>query len=272
MNSGFHAQSGGRIPTSAYSAYIEAVLVQPNPDPATGAGSTELSAPRSLKDLQLDVLLADATDTPVVDSFTDVLARRRSVREYGPLSATGLVRLLDMVFALQWSAPADDGGTRRFRPVPSAGGRHPVAPLVLNEDVDQLDAGLWRFDPDARRLCLVAAAGDRAVDRAWRAVCAAGTFKRRPPAVIVLAAKFDATLVRYPAGCALVWRDAGVALGTIHLAATHLGLASCILGTAGVLDGDLLEACGIVGDLVGDVGCLAVGGPRVAKYQRNEPE
>ncbi|WAC92228.1 nitroreductase family protein [Mycobacterium sp. Aquia_213] len=209
--------------------------------------------------VDIDELLPVTRAQPPQHSFIDVLSRRRSIRSYGPLTAASLARLLDLVFALQWSAPADDGGMRRFRPVPSAGARHPLAPLILIEKVVSLDAGLWRFDPDARQLHLVTNICD-SLTRPWQAACDAGTLETRPPAIIVLAAKFDATLARYPAGSALVWRDAGVALGTLHLAATDLGLASCILGTAGILDGDLLEACGVIGNLVGDVGSLALGG------------
>jgi SagB-type dehydrogenase family enzyme len=251
--------SGVPVPASAYSTFTEAVAVQPNPDPAIGPGSTEFSTPQSLKVVNIGDLLSASTGETTCHSLVDVLARRRSVRSFGPLASSSLARLLDLVFALQWSASADDGGTRRFRPVPSAGARHPLAPLVLIENIDSLDAGLWRFDPDARKLYLITVARE-ALDRTWRAACDAGTFKTRPPAIVVLAAKFDATLARYPAGAALVWRDAGVALGTLHLTATHLGLASCILGTAGTLDGDVLEACGVIGNLVGDVGSLAVGG------------
>lgn len=232
--------------------------MQPNPDPTIGPGSTELSTPQSLKVVDIDDLPFTVTGQSAGGSFIDVLTRRRSVRSYGPLAADQLLRVLDLVFALHRSEPADDGGTRRFRPVPSAGARHPLVPLILVDNVDRLDAGMWRLDPDARQLHLVSA--DDALTRPWRAACDAGTFETRPPAIVVLAAKFDATLARYPMGSALVWRDAGVALGALHLAATYIGLASCILGTAGILEGDLLEACGVTGNLVGDVGSLAVGG------------
>jgi SagB-type dehydrogenase family enzyme len=243
----------------AFSSFIEAVKMLPKPNPALGPNSTDFSTPHSLKVLDIDDLIPAVRNRPVSGSLVDVLAKRRSVRSYGALTARELVQLLDVVFALQRSAPADDGGTRRFRPIPSAGGRHPLAPVVLIENVKRLEPGLWRLDSDARQLHLVAN-NPNILRRAWRALCDAGAFEIRPPAIIVLAAKFDATLARYPEGSALVWRDAGVALATLHLASTDLGLASCILGTAGVLDGDLLEACGVTGNLIGDVGALAVGG------------
>lgn len=253
------ASDGVPVPGSAYSAYTEAATMRPNPDPNIGPGSTDLSTPDSLRVVGIEDLLPAAEAETTGGSFTNVLARRRSVRTYGPLTAGQLARLLDLVFALQRSVPADDGGTRRYRPVPSAGARHALAPLVLIENVGGLDAGLWRFDSDVRQFHFITPAGDT-LTPPWRAACDAGTFETRPPAIVVLAAKFDATLARYPAGSALVWRDAGVALGTLHLAATELGLASCILGTAGILDGDLLQACGVTGNLTGDVGSLAVGG------------
>lgn len=74
-----------------------------------------------------------------------------------------------------------------------------------------------------------------------------------PPATLFACASFDRTLTRYPQGSTLVWRDAGVLLGYLHLAAFAGGLASCIVGTAGVLP-TLPLLHGAV-----DIGALAVG-------------
>lgn len=250
-----------REPTStAALGYTEAASMHPEPDPALGPGSTDLVLPRAAKVLPIDELI-DATSTGAEqsESFASVLARRRSIREYGPLSSSDLVRLLDQVFKLQCFADADDGAVRRFRPIPSAGARHPVVPLVLVEDVSGLEHGLWRLDTDGRRLLLVET-DPAGLDLAWGKVLDAGQFDERPPAVVVVGARFDATLARYPGGSTLVWRDGGVALGALHLTATAAGLGSCILGTAGILDRNLLEIGGLVGSLVGDIGCVAVGG------------
>jgi len=54
-------------------------------------------------------------------------------------------------------------------------------------------------------------------------------------ALVLLVAQFERTLSRYPAGAALVWRDAGVVAMALHLQATAAGLRSTILATAGLL-------------------------------------
>jgi SagB-type dehydrogenase family enzyme len=238
----------------------EAAQVQPVPDSELGAGSTDLHAPvHPLSTVEVATLFADQVVPASDQSVAEVLGVRRSQRIFHSLPAAELVTVLQQVFTLQGFAPADDGGVRRFRPVPSAGGRHPVVPLVLIEDVLGLDRGLWRFDADADLLHLVAPYDHEDLARAWDGACAAGEFDRRPPAVVILAARFDATLARYPHGSSLVWRDAGVALGYLHLSAASHGLNSCILGTSGLLDETLLAACGMTGQVVGDVGGMAVG-------------
>jgi len=258
----------------------EAALVQPVPDARFGTGSTDLLAPEQpLRTIDVAALFAGPIVPARDRSVAEALEVRRSRRTFDALPADELVAALRQVFTLQGFAPADDGGVRRFRPVPSAGGRHPLVPLVLVEDVPGLDRGLWRFDTDADLLHLVAPDDDAGLARAWAGACTAGAFDRRPPAVIVLAARFDATLARYPHGSSLVWRDAGVALGYLHLSATSHGLSSCILGTSGLLSGALLAACGITGQLVGDVGGLAVGrscpgdcyGMAVEALERGDP-
>ena len=230
--------------------------MRPAPDRKIGPGSTETLLPDALCVIDLAT-----TDWPRQGAppFDRVLQQRRSIRSYGPLDFVDLVDLLESVFALRAFAEADDGAIRRFRPIPSAGARQPLIPLVLIVDVEPMPPGLWRYDPDGHKLLLVRNP-DRGLDEAWALTCAAGELTTRPPAVIVLAARFDATLARYPEGASLVWRDAGVALASLHLTASSLGLGSCILGTAGVIPVDDLVACGIVGALVGDVGALAVGG------------
>lgn len=247
------------VSSAAHVGYSEAVSMRPMPDPSVGLGSTDLPLPNAQKVVSVSDLVAESDCTASTETFQSVLDRRRSVREYGPLAAVELVGLLDQTFALRGWSDADDGGVRRFRPVPSAGARHPLVPLVLIEDVAGLDTGLWRFDADGRQMLLVET-DPTALKVAWDKLNAAGQFEARPPAVVVLGARFDATLARYPSGAALVWRDAGVALGAIHLAATAARLGSCILGTAGVLDDDLLAISGLTGNLVGDVGAVAIGG------------
>lgn len=244
------------VTDTARAGYAEAVEMRPAPNREVGLGSTETMLPDPLFVIDLATIEWSHRSTP---PFDEVLQQRRSIRTYGPLDFVELVDLLESVFGLRAFAEADDGGIRRFRPIPSAGARQPLIPLLLIHDVEPMPPGLWRYDPDAHKLLLVRLPED-GLDEAWDWACAAGELATRPPALIVLAARFDATLARYPHGASLVWRDAGVALGSLHLTAASLGLGSCILGTAGLIPLKHLAACGIVGALTGDVGALAVGG------------
>jgi hypothetical protein len=61
-------------------------------------------------------------------------------------------------------------------------------------------------------------------------------------------------LSRYPAGGALVWRDAGVMLGGLHLCASDIELGSCIIGSCGLLESNSQSTV--------DIGAVLVGRPR----------
>jgi hypothetical protein len=58
---------------------------------------------------------------------------------------------------------------------------------------------------------------------------------------------------RTTGGGALVWRDAGVMLGTLYLCAAALKLESCIIGTRGVVQMPRTLS------FIADIGVLALG-------------
>jgi SagB-type dehydrogenase family enzyme len=213
----------------------------------------------------------DATDTVLPDdpdpvalptvtgtAFTATAARRRSIRRLGPVTLDNLAAVITPVFGLAAFDTADDGAVRRFRPLPSAGARHPVVPIVLAHAVIGLDAGMWRLDADTQTLfrCTIDA---EALDAAWNTLVDVASLSHRPGAAVVLAVNVWATLSRYPAGISLVWRDAGAAAAMLTLTATDAGVGSCIVGTAGLLPDTTLRAAGLHGDLVSDMGAVVLG-------------
>lgn len=214
---------------------------------------------------------ADATDTVLPDdptpvalpfvagtAFTALAARRRSIRRLGPITLGGLAAVLTPVFRLAAFDTADDGAVKRFRPLPSAGARHPIVPIVLAHDVTGLDPGMWRLDADSLYLYRCPATAD-VLDDAWSALVEVVELPHRPGAAVVIAVDAWATLSRYPAGISLVWRDAGAAAAMLTLAATDAGVGSCIVGTAGLLSDSTLRAAGLHGDLVTDMGAIVLG-------------
>jgi SagB-type dehydrogenase family enzyme len=188
---------------------------------------------------------------PLVSSdsqpFMRVLSQRRSER---PTHAPDLARLATVLVrsgrVLDVSR-APDGYVMSHRPTPSAGGRHPADMYVLADDVEALDAGAWLFDPLGCELVKVA----RSAGTTLR-VLGEIVETDPPPAAIVIVARHERTLSRYPAGLSLIWRDVGALLATLHLCATDLGLASCIVGSCGVFIDDPTA-----GEI--DMGALLVG-------------
>lgn len=121
---------------------------------------------------------------------------------------------------------------------------------IVSAGISGLPDGRWHMRHD---LCDLVRTGAAPVDLPAR-LASMGFGGAPPPATVFVVADFERTLLRYPAGASLVWRDAGVALGGLHLCASDLGLASCIVGSTGLLYVDS-DPSGLV-----DLGALALGG------------
>lgn len=191
----------------------------------------------------------DAEGAPAVP-LRDVLARRRSRRSIGSTSARDLAALLVRAGRTRTFTVAGHFESRAY---PSAGARHPNELVLAAHGVQDLDDGWWWFVPFTCELAPVDLHPDP--DKVLSQLAEVAATATRPTAAVFAVAAFERTVSRYPAGATLVWRDAGVALATLHLAATELGLASCIVGTAGLIDFALERKPG----LVADVGAVMVG-------------
>lgn len=179
--------------------------------------------PRSINDIVLD------DDTLPSAPLTDVLRRRHSSRG-GPAPAR------EQVLATL-SRAALDRPTRSLsvrRPYPSPGATHPHTLVLRCQGVSGLD-GSWVFDSAWARL-RPAARLEHATRRGATQVHAQ-LRGFQPDAIVWTIARPERLLHRYPSGTSMLWREAGALAQTVHLAATDLGLGSCILGTIGaVLD------------------------------------
>lgn len=195
------------------------------------------------------------TDIGPTRPFAEVLAARRSARSFGPLELESLGTVLARSALVRRRWVGEDGFAESSRPAPSAGARHPLTLVVLAARVNGLAAGMWVLDPDAAVL-RPARPGLGAPAEAFEAITAALRIADPPPATVFTVAQPARTLSRYATGMPLIWRDTGALLATLHLAATDLGLPSCIAGTSGVLfAGDAHSEAPV------DTGAVAIGGP-----------
>ncbi|WP_229427561.1 nitroreductase family protein [Methylomonas fluvii] len=133
------------------------------------------------------------------------------------------------------------------RPSPSGGAIHPVHLLVLLPQ----ENCWYRYDPKEHALHETPSKLDATIVRS-----SMQTIVAAPSATLfILAAEPEMTAAKYEASASLVWRDAGVILGILAIAAEALDLSFCPLGVTGEpWVSQLLEQPGLFG-----VGCAFVG-------------
>jgi SagB-type dehydrogenase family enzyme len=236
---------------AAVASFAEAEQAAPRP---VNEGPILQRAIRQTRPNGAETLPLGTISTDRSDPFAAVLERRRSDRDLGPFDlrdlATVLVRSARMI---TWTYDSR-GVETSYRPYPSAGALHPLSLEIIAFQVKGLPEGCWEFDPFRCQL-VRARRAQRLADRASAGICDAA---RRPniPAAILILANPARTFSRYPSGTAHLWRDVGVLLATLHLAATDIGLGSAIIGTSGVLESFDRRSTGTV-----DVGALIIGTP-----------
>jgi SagB-type dehydrogenase family enzyme len=162
--------------------------------------------------------------------FTRVVEERRSIREQGetPITAAALGELLYRAARVRRRF-AGDHEELSDRPYPGGGALYELEIHPVVRRCAGLDAGLYRYDPDAHRLHRARGA-DREVEALLDdARAAAGVADVQ--VLLVLAARFARVAYKYESmAYALVLKDAGVLLQTMCLVATAMGLAACPLG------------------------------------------
>lgn len=173
-------------------------------------------------------------------SFITLVARRRTRRNFGRLENRQLGTLLDLTCRVQQIGEDALGFPITRRPVPSAGAIHPIHILLISPDVD----AWYRYDAFEHALKKVAArVSPRDARSAMQAVLPAPN-----ATLIMLAAEVGKTSAKYADPASLIWRDAGVLLGFLSMAAEALDLSFCPLGVTGEpWIGRLLDPSGLAG-------------------------
>ena len=164
-------------------------------------------------------------DFAVDEPLGAVLARRRSVRDFDdrtmPLEALG--RLLHASCGVRAVTPE-----LLDRPMPSAGGKHPLEVYLSTRAVSGLADGLYHYDPQAHELelCRVGLAQPTLAHIALDQPMVASA-----NVVVVLTAIPERTRWKYgQRGYRYLWLDAGHLGQNLYLVATALGLGPCGIG------------------------------------------
>lgn len=166
--------------------------------------------------------LTSGTEAASAAGLFDVLARRRSVREYGP-PPLGLEELGGLLWAAAGVTARQVGFA--FRTAPSAGGLFPIEHYVVANSVADLEPGVYHYAVLDEALELLRG-GDHRLTVAHAALDQA--IAAEADAVFVWTAVLERSRWKYGQRFArYIFLDAGHIAENVALAAVALGLGSC---------------------------------------------
>jgi putative peptide maturation dehydrogenase len=195
----------------------------------------------------------------------DVLLRRRTTRSFdrsAPLAQWELAVVLRYVFGYHGYLPLLGQVTTLKRTSPSAGGFHPIEAYPLIMAVDELDPGLYHYNPAEHALELLAPLGVDEAQAAANAFVCGQTYFGDAHVLLVLAARFDRAFWKYRnhrKALTALMMDAAHLSQTLYLVATELGLGAFI--TAAINNVDIEERLGIDGYREGALAVCGFGRP-----------
>lgn len=203
---------------------------------AAAVGAVGVNAPRRAPAARQPDVSAKKIALPVPPKAPDmglgqVFGARKSIRSNegrAPLTGDDLGALLWIVARNLTDGIADgDGFERLSRPYPGAGGCHELDIFVALRDGGATVPGFSRYDAHQHALTLI----DAEPEPLLKGAATAMGQTDHPEALLVLGARFDRLSWKYgDASYALILKNSGVLLQTLHLTSVALGLGSCILG------------------------------------------
>jgi oxazoline/thiazoline dehydrogenase len=175
-----------------------------------------------------DLQLLRAQDT----SLTDVLERRRSVRDYGakPIAVEQVAEFLYRVGHIQQVIHDKQHDMElMFKPTPNGGAIHELELYPVIGACDGLNRGLYQYD--AFDHCLYRLPDSRYVEGLLGSAWLMANRTAPVQVCIVIAARMPRVQHKYRSvAYSLVLKHVGVLYQTMYLVATAMGLAPCALG------------------------------------------
>jgi SagB-type dehydrogenase family enzyme len=184
------------------------------------------------------------------DDFFHIIERRKSRRDGVTLCEEDVSSLLWFCSRTKQTTREASGFLWQHRPVPSAGGRHPIDIILYNYMGDT--SSVYLYDPFSHSLFRLKDIDNTALMKFRTAVNDVLAIENAT--ILWFLGQFDKTLSKYENGECLVWLDAGILLGTVYLVAEALALGCCAVGITG--EPWVSEALNGNGQIDGLTGCL----------------
>jgi oxazoline/thiazoline dehydrogenase len=176
--------------------------------------------------------------------FQEVVEARRSIYNYGPspITVDDLGEFLYRVARVRWigSQPVSSALTGRegqmevsSRPTPAGGRGYELELYLTVSECDQLDPGMYHYDPAGHQLTLIRSADDLTAQMlTYASIASPGV---RPQVLITLAARFRRMMWKYDRlAYATTLKHVGVMMQQMYLAATAMHLAPSALGSGNI--------------------------------------
>lgn len=195
---------------------------------------------------------------PPKGDLVATLARRRSAYAYADrdLELAALSALLRFSVGVQRFVPAYGVEEFPLSMAPSAGGLDILRAYVIVRRTEQLDSGVYRYEPLSHELVELR---DTDPVGALEVVYLQPEFAHDAAASVALTARLDVAFDKYPLRhYRTLHVDSGVAVQNLYLVATALGLASCAV--AGFDDAALGTLLGLPDNEIATM-LVAVGHP-----------
>lgn len=214
-----------------------------------------------------------ALATPRTSGFDDLLAARRTCRNFDPaatLDAVAFATMLRRVWGALGTKTLAPGAVAVKKTSPAGGGLHAVEAYVLVQRVEGVAPGFYHYLSMQHALePLQALAPTEAADWAHRFVAGQEWF-HDVPVMVVMVARFDRLFWKYRRHTK-AWRvvhlDVGHLSQTMYLSATELGLGCFV--TAAINDRDVEKALDLPPLREGAIALVGFG-PRAAEMKTLE--
>lgn len=161
-------------------------------------------------------------DTP---PFAEVAEARRTRYSFTPLSDGQLSALMQLTCRVTATLAGPLAFAQSHRPAPSAGAVHPVHVVMHRPG----DAALCRYDPYGHGLSQL----DTFLEPSDLRAAMHEVIDAPAGTLLLFVAEPGLTASKYKDAASLVWRDAGVLLGTFAMAAEALSLNFSPMGVTG---------------------------------------
>jgi SagB-type dehydrogenase family enzyme len=217
---------------------------------------------------KIDLRKFAAPGSAAMPRVAKLLRQRHSTRSFDdqrPITLGELSMFLDGTARIVSSFksrldPASGRGpliTYTARPYPSAGRGYELELYLAVDKCEGLGRGFYHYDAGAHALAPIGVAANELEALLTGAKYAMGA-SAAPQILLTITARFGRVSWKYSSiAYALILKDVGVLMQTLHLMATDMGLGGCAIGTANI---DLFaKMTGIEFHIEGPVGQFALG-------------